>query len=112
MIKSCLLQATPDQEGEIRLKNNNTENVSKFALGLSKLRQRRCFFWGVLLVYVPVIWLSLQLTNSDRQTAKVFAVWFLFLFISSILTTTGKCPRCRKFFHLNGFIPLFLRRCL
>ena len=90
----------------------NTEDVSKFALGLSKLRRRRWFFWGVLLIYVPSIWLSLRLTNSDRQTGKVFAVWFFFLFVSSLLVAIGRCPRCGNFFHVNGFIPLFLRRCL
>ncbi|MEA3333711.1 MAG: hypothetical protein U9Q58_08950 [Pseudomonadota bacterium] len=88
------------------------EDLSKFALGLSKLRRRRCFFWGVILIYIPSIWLSLRLTNSDRQTAKVFAVWFLLVLISSIFTAVGKCPRCGNLFHVNGFMPLFLRRCL
>ena len=69
-------------------------------------------FWGVILIYIPAIWLSLRLTNSDRQTFKVFAVWFLFIIISSLLTATGRCPRCGNFFHVNGFIPLYLRRCL
>ncbi|RLB02865.1 MAG: hypothetical protein DRG59_12360 [Deltaproteobacteria bacterium] len=94
------------------MEEKKVEDLSKFTVGLSKLRRRRCFFWGVLLIYVPTIWLSLRLTNSDRQTAKVFAVWYLFVFISSILAATGKCPRCGKLFHVNGFIPLFLRKCL
>ena len=94
------------------MEEKKTEDVSKFALGLGKLRRRRWFFWGVILAYVPSIWLSLRLTNSDRQTAKVFAVWYLFVLVSSILAATGKCPRCGKLFHINGFIPLFLRRCL
>ena len=102
----------PIYDQEIRLKGEPTEDFSKFALGLRNLRRRRCFFWGVILIYVPAIWVSLRLTNSDRQTAKVFAVWFLLVLVSSLLTTAGKCPRCGKLFHLNGFTPLFLRRCL
>ena len=94
------------------MEEKKNEDVSKFASGLGKLRRRRWFLWGVILVYVPSIWLSLRLTNSDRQTAKVFAVWFLFVLVSSMLAATGKCPRCGNFFHVNGFIPLYLRRCL
>lgn len=94
------------------MEEKKTEDFSRFALGLGKLRRRRWFFWGVILVYIPAIWLSLRLTNSDSQTGKVFAVWFLFLFASSILTAMGKCPRCGNLFHVNGFIPLFLRKCL
>jgi len=94
------------------LEEKKTEDVSKFAPGLRKIRRRRWFLWGVILVYVPCIWLSLWLTNSDRQTGKVFAVWFLFVLVSNGLVATSKCPRCGKFFHLTGFMPLYLRRCL
>ena len=94
------------------MEEKKTEDFSKFALGLGKLRRRRWLFWGVILIYVPIIWISLRLSNSDYQTGKVFIVWYLVFFVSSIVVAVSKCPRCGKFFHINGFIPLFLRRCL
>ena len=97
---------------EISLQENQSEDLSKFTLGLKKLRHRRWFFWGMIIIYVPSIWLSLRITNSDRQTAKVFAVWFVLVVIASLLTAAGKCPRCGNLFHVNGFTPLYLRRCL
>ena len=107
-----MVPAMPFQDQEVGLEEKKSEDVSQYAAGLAKLRRRRWFFWGVILVYIPAIWLSLELTNSDRQTFKVFAVWFLFIIVSSMLAATGRCPRCGHYFHVNGFIPLYLRRCL
>ena len=95
------------------MEEKKTEDFSKFTLGLSKLRRRRWFLLGVILVYVPFIWLAPRLTNAGWQTDKVFIVWFLFVLVSSILVATGKCPRCGNLFHIKGLAPLYLRsRCL
>lgn len=98
---------------EIRLEEKKTEDFSKFAIGLSKLRRRRWFLLGVILVYVPFIWLAPRLTNFGCQTGKVFIVWFLLVLVSSILMATSKCPCCGNFFHIKELAPLYLRsRCL
>lgn len=89
------------------------EDFSVFALGLGKLRRRRWFLLGVILLYVPSIWFLPRLTNSDYQTGKILVVWFLFVLISSLLVAAGKCPRCGNLFHIKGLKPLYLRsRCL
>jgi len=102
----------PDQDQELILEEKKSEDFSKYTLGLTKLRRRRCFFWSMILIYIPTIWLSLRITHSDRQTGKVFAVWFLLIIIASLLAAAGKCPRCGNYFHVNGFIPIYLRKCL
>ena len=95
------------------MEEKKTEDFSKFTLELSKLRRRRWFLWGVILVYVPFIWLAPQLTNSGCQTSTVFIVWFIFVLVSGILVATGKCPRCGNYFHIKGLAPLYLRsQCL
>ncbi len=97
---------------EANLKEDVPEDFSQYAQGLRKVRQRRWYLWGVILVYVPAIWLSLTITNSDRATAKVFAVWFVLACIASCISAFVKCPRCNNFFHVHGFIPMYMRRCL
>ena len=52
----------------------------ELAEGLRIIRRRRWYLWGLLLVYIPAIWISLEMTGSDRKTAYVFAVWFVLVF--------------------------------
>lgn len=80
--------------------------------GLSRVRRRRWFLWGMIGIYLPLIWLSLRLTRSDAHTAVVFALWFAFLVAASCLASFARCPRCGNYFHVHGFVPLFVRRCV
>ncbi|MEJ2201378.1 MAG: hypothetical protein P8X63_10255 [Desulfuromonadaceae bacterium] len=94
------------------MEEHQPEDFSQYAAGLKKVRQRRWYLWGVAIIYLPVIWLSLAITQSDRETAKVFAVWFLVACVASVLAAFVKCPRCGKYFHVNGFIPVYVRHCV
>ena len=95
------------------MEEKKSEDFSKFALGLSRLRRRRWFLLGVILVYVPLIWLTPRLANFGLQAGHVFIVWFLFILASSIIVATSKCPRCGNLFHIKALAPLYLRsRCL
>lgn len=94
------------------MEENLQEDFSQYAEGLKKVRQRRWYLWGVAIIYLPIIWLSLQISNSDRVTAKVFAVWFLVACVASLLAAFVKCPRCGNYFHVNGFVPVYVRRCV
>lgn len=85
---------------------------SALARGLRRLRRRRMALWGLIAVYLPAIWLSLRLSGSDRTTGVVFAVWALLLLVAVLRVALVACPRCGKPFHLNGVVPLYLRRCL
>lgn len=84
----------------------------EYSSGLRKLRGRRRVMGGLILIYVPVIWLSLELTGSDRATALVFGIWVVLLFFAVLWVAVARCPRCSNPFHLNGVIPLYLRHCL
>jgi len=88
------------------------ETPSVIGPGLKKVRKRRWFLWGILLVYVPAIWLSLTLTRSDRITGVVFGVWLVGLIIAVFFMSTARCPRCGNYFHVHGMTPLYRRRCL
>jgi len=91
---------------------SENEDFSQYAEGLSKVRRRRWCLWGVILIYIPLIWTTLTITQSDRETAKVFAVWFVLACIASCISAFVKCPRCGNLFHVNGLIPMYFRRCL
>ncbi len=79
---------------------------------MKQLRRRRWFLWGTILVYIPAIWITLEVTHSDRAAGMVFALWISFLLVASLLAAFARCPRCGNHFHMNGFIPIYLRRCL
>lgn len=85
---------------------------ASLAKGLARVRRRRWFLWGMILIYLPAIWTSLRLTGSDSRTAVVFAVWFVFLLVASCTASFARCPRCGNYFHVHGFVPLFARRCV
>ena len=80
--------------------------------GLRTLRRKRWFLWGLLLGYLPVIWLSLELTGSDRATGVVFALWICLVFIAVMVAAYATCPACGKNFHLHGVMPLWVRHCV
>lgn len=85
----------------------------KIAPGLRKLRRRRGFLLALIAGYIPVIWVTLEVTQSDRKTGMVFLVWILLVAVAACLTALGACPRCRNPFHMNGIIPIyFLKKCL
>lgn len=85
---------------------------TSLARGLRRVRRRRWYLWSLLLGYLPVIWVTLELTGSDRKTAVVFGVWVLLVLWAALAASVVSCPKCRKPFHLNGVFPLFLRRCV
>ncbi|WP_305041665.1 hypothetical protein [Geoalkalibacter sp.] len=88
------------------------EDFSQYALGMKALRRRRWFLFGLVLIYIPVMWLTLELSGSDRVAGMVFGVWILLVAVAVIFAAFAKCPRCGNFFHMQGFMPLYLRRCL
>ena len=98
------------------MENNLEEHAppddASIAAGLQVVRKRRWFLWSVILIYVPAVWTSLALTASDRATAVVFGVWLVALIIAVFFVTTATCPRCGNLFHMHGFTPLYLRKCL
>ena len=83
-----------------------------FHAGLKKVRRRRWFLWGVILVYVPAMMLALESPSAGNVAVAVFVIWIVFLCIAVALACVVRCPRCGNCFHTHGptFIPF--RRCV
>lgn len=88
------------------------EDQVDFARRMQSLRRRRRLLWGLILVYLPAIYLALTLSGSDRVTGMVFVVWILLVCVAVGLAAFAPCPRCGKPFHMHGFFPTYLRRCV
>lgn len=85
---------------------------STFGPALRLIRKRRRYFFGTILVYVPALWIAHFISPTDRAMGIVFGVWLVFLIITVLLSAITTCPRCGNYFHVNGMIILYLRKCL
>ena len=83
-----------------------------FGPGLAKIRRRRRFLWFVLIVYLPTMWTTQQITRSFEGSLPVFFGWVLVLIMAVTISALARCPRCGKQFHVNGMVLLYLRKCL
>jgi hypothetical protein len=90
----------------------DTEDFTAYSQGLGSIRRRRWFLWLTIIMYIPSIWVSLQLTHSDRTTFMVFVIWFAVTAYASGYAAIARCPRCKNYFHLKGVLSLYLRRCM
>lgn len=86
--------------------------ATRLRRGRLRIRRRRWLLWGLLAGYLPVIWLVLEVTGSDRRTAWVFGLWVVAVLWATLAMALVPCPRCGKPFHLAGLYPLPVRRCL
>lgn len=84
---------------------------AEFAAGLKSLRRKRLFFWAVIAIYLPMIWVVLKIFHSDKITGMFFGVWLVFLVVAVIVSAFARCPGCGNYFHMVGFMPLYLRNC-
>lgn len=90
-----------------------TTDSYKIGLGLRRIRRRRSLLWGVMLVYLPEMWITLQITKSRTPLLVVYCVWFVLLWNSAVLVAFARCPRCGNYFHTKGlrFLPFYARSC-
>ncbi len=69
--------------------------------------------WLVIISYVPMMYMTLKWTHSDKALAVVFVIWLVFLIKAVLQTAFAICPRCGNYFHIKNFHPRYLmRRCL
>ena len=80
--------------------------------GIRSIRRKRWFLLGLILVYIPAIWASLEITGSDRDTAVVFVVWICLVIVAVVVAAYAVCPACGNYFHMKGFVPLWFGRCV
>lgn len=80
--------------------------------GLKKVRGRRWFLWGAILIYLPGLLLALDMGLSSSILTKLFFAWVALLCIAVGMATVVRCPRCGKPFHTNGPTFLPVRKCV
>lgn len=86
------------------------DDPASYTAGLDLLRRRRKYFFGVVLGYVPVMWLLHEF--APRFMLKAFAVWVVLLVVAMAVSAVARCPRCGNCFHMHGMTLLYLRKCL
>ena len=94
------------------MSNAQHSDATTFGPALNRLRRRRKLFFGTVLVYIPALWITHSISPADRSMGMVFGVWFVLLFITALLSAIATCPRCGNYFHVNGMVILYLRKCL
>ncbi|OQY22747.1 MAG: hypothetical protein B6I37_06615 [Desulfobacteraceae bacterium 4572_35.2] len=80
--------------------------------GLRSLRRKRMFLWVMIGIYLPMIWVVIDISGSDKTTGIFFAFWLVFVTIAANVTAFARCPNCKNFFHMNGVFPMYFRNCL
>lgn len=85
---------------------------AELTTGLALIRRRRWYLWGAILIYLPVIKLTLMLTPSFKVVLSVVGIWLLISFILAFVAALARCPGCGNYFHMHGPTLLFMRKCL
>src|SRR6185369_4231498 len=92
--------------------DNGPADPAMYMKVLKKTRSRRKFFFGTVLVYIPALLITYQISPTNRAMGTVFGIWLVILIISTFLAALSKCPRCGNYFHMHGMTLLILRKCL
>ena len=92
--------------------DNSPVDAVAYMETLKKTRSRRKYFFGTVLIYIPALLITHQISPTDRAMGTLFGLWVVMLIIFTLLAALSKCPRCGNYFHMNGITLLFLRKCL
>lgn len=84
--------------------------------GLRKIRSRRFWFWLELAIYLPLLFVAIQLAHSRLLVALIATLSAAALARFAGLAAFSRCPRCGRYFHSTTSNPtlwnLLTRRCL
>ena len=89
-----------------------SEDVSAYGPALKLIRRRRKYFFGVILIYIPAVWIIHGISPANRTMFTTIGVWIVLLLITCLMSAVTRCPRCGNYFHVHGLSMLYLRRCL
>ena len=79
---------------------------------LTQTRRRRLSFFITVLVYIPALWITYQISPTNRAMGTLFGIWVVVLIIVTFRVAVSRCPRCGNYFHVHGLTLLILRKCL
>ena len=94
------------------LNDKLTIDEPDYGPGLRIIRSRRWYVWGIIIVYMPAMWVTLKLAPTHLALGTVFAIWFILVWIVVGRSALARCPRCGNYFHMHGMTLLYLRKCL
>lgn len=81
-------------------------------LRATQLLRRRKMFYAIVILYLPLMWLTNRISPTMNSMVMAFIVWMALLFLITLYAALARCPRCGHYFHMHGMTLLFLRRCL
>lgn len=87
-------------------------DVAEYGPALNLIRRRRKLFFGVVLIYVPAVWIIHGISPTNKTMFTTIGVWVVLLLITCLMSAAARCPRCGNYFHVHGMSMLYLRRCL
>jgi hypothetical protein len=87
-------------------------NPAALATGLQRIRRRRWYVWGLILVYLPFMVMAVGVLPSPAAAGAAFAGWFVVLSAAVMAAALARCPQCGNRFHLQGMTLAPTRRCL
>ena len=79
---------------------------------MKQTRRRRKYFFSTVLLYIPALLITYEISPTNRAMGTLFVLWVVVLIIVTFLVALSKCPRCGNYFHLHGMTLLILRKCL
>jgi uncharacterized membrane protein len=91
--------------------NNPVDPVAYMGI-LKRTRRRRLYFFATVLMYIPALLITYQISPTNRAMGTLFGIWVVVLIIVTFLAAVSRCPRCGNYFHVHGLTLLILRKCL
>jgi hypothetical protein len=79
---------------------------------MKRIRRRRLYFFAIVLLYIPALWITYQIFHSNKAMGTLFCIWVFLLILVTFMVAVSRCPRCGNYFHVHGMTLLVLRKCL
>lgn len=99
------------QRMEVTVVQDSCDDPAIHEKMLAIARQRRRFFFGMVIGYLPISLTTLQFTDSYTWIGAVFVAWLVLLCISVVQMACCRCPRCGNYFYMRSSTLSFLARC-
>jgi len=94
------------------MSDDSPDDPVKYMTVLKQTRRRRKYFFSTVLLYIPAILITYEISPTNRAMGTLFSLWVIVLIIVTFQVALSKCPRCGNYFHLHGMTLLILRKCL
>lgn len=73
--------------------------------GLRRIRRAHLWFWIILSLEAPILWIAVRHTDQHRMIAPLTTVWAITVVVLALRVALMRCPRCGERFHSKGAMP-------